>query len=63
MRLASFVVLMLLSACGGTVSPSGMAGQTAAVPDSSGGDTRRDGFYDGGVFDPDLTRRNLPVPE
>lgn len=62
MRLASLVLLLLLSACHGTYSSGGMGPQAADLP-VSGNDATRDGFYDGGVFDPDLTRRDIQVPE
>lgn len=65
MRAASLVLLLLLSACAGTyasLSSSGVNEQTAGMP-STGSDAQRDGFYDGGIYDPDLTRRNLPLSE
>lgn len=65
MRCASLVVLLLLSACSGTyssMSSPGVSQQTAESP-ASGSDARRDGFYDGGIYDPDLTRRNLPLSQ
>lgn len=62
MRLASLIMLLLLSACGGVHSSAGSGPQNAELP-AVGTDASRDGFYDGGVFDPDLTRRNLPVDE
>lgn len=63
MRLASLAVLLLLAACAGTYSSAGIGDQNAQVPPSMGNDAQRDGFYDGGIYDPDLTRRNLPLPE
>ncbi|MGE5476272.1 MAG: hypothetical protein ACM3Q1_06430 [Bacteroidales bacterium] len=62
MRIMSVVIVLSLSACGGTYSSGWIGDQSAAAP-AMGNDARRDGFYDGGVFDPDLTRRDLPVPE
>lgn len=63
MRLASLVVLLLLSACAGTYSSMDVGDQNAQAMPSMGNDAQRDGFYDGGIYDPDLTRRNLPLPE
>lgn len=64
MRLASLVMLMLLSGCVGSyssMSSSGVAQQSAGIP--MGNQAQRDGFYDGGIYSPDLTRRTLPLSE
>lgn len=59
MRQVSLVLMLLLSACAGSAD---MGSQTARV-EVPGNDAQRDGFYDGGIFDPDLTRGKLPLPE
>lgn len=66
MRFLSLVVPLVLAACAGTyssVSSPGVDAQQTAETPSTGSDARRDGFYDGGVYDPDLTRGNLPLSE
>lgn len=63
MRLiAPMVVVLALSACAASYSSMDPGEQSAARP-ALGNDAARDGFYDGGIFDPDWTRRNLALPE
>lgn len=64
MRAAAVLLVLLLSACAGYHSaPS--SGELSALPPptASGGDYMRDGFYDGGVNDPDLNARAMWLPE
>ncbi|MCR6630592.1 MAG: hypothetical protein NVV74_11380 [Magnetospirillum sp.] len=64
MRLLALVLLLLLPACGGYRSaPVTGSEQSAVLPPGTGNDATRDGFYDGGIYDPDLTRRVLRLPE
>lgn len=63
MRIAAIMLVLVLSACGGYHSAPGAGEQNAYVPSASGGSYSRDGFYDGGVNDPDLTSRAIPLPE
>lgn len=63
MRMLPFVLVLLgLSACVDAYWSPGVSEQSAQMP-AMGNDAQRDGFYDGGIYDPDLTRRNLPLPE
>lgn len=63
MRLMPVMIMVLLvSACVDASWSPGVTEQNAQLP-AMGNDAQRDGFYDGGVFDPDLTRRTLPLPE
>ena len=50
--LACLILAALLSACAGYHTTPDVGEQAAELP-SQGNDARRDGFYDGGVFDPD----------
>lgn len=55
-------LVVMLSACGGYHSTPSAGEQNAGLP-AQGNDATRDGFYDGGVFDPDLTRPGVRLAE
>lgn len=63
MRLLTIGLMLVLTACAAHVSASsgGSAPELSEKP-LPGNDARRDGFYDGGTFDPDLRQRDLQVP-
>ena len=54
--------MLVLASCSGHYGTMTERREQAGLPDQ-GNDAQRDGYYDGGVFDPDLTRRNLPLSE
>lgn len=62
MRFLPMILAVLLSACGGYHSSPSAGEQNAGLP-PQGNDATRDGFYDGGIFDPDLTPRGMSLPE
>jgi hypothetical protein len=47
--------LLVLSACSGYRSNPGDSGMGFGPPTASGGTYQRDGFYDGGAFDLDVS--------
>ncbi len=59
---AAMVATLVLASCDGHYGTMTERREQAGLPDQ-GNDAQRDGYYDGGVFDPDLTRRNLPLSE
>jgi len=66
MRLGCVLLVLVLSACGGYHSNPGAGEQMSSSsigPTASGGSYARDGHYDGGIMDPDLTPRALGLPE
>lgn len=63
MRIACMLFVLMLSACGGYHSAPSTGEQTSSAPTASGGGYMRDGFYDGGVNDPDQSARALRLPE
>jgi len=53
---------VVMASCSGQYGTmTGMQEESALPP--QGNDAQRDGFYDGGVFDPDLSRPKLPLAE
>jgi hypothetical protein len=63
MRITCMLLVLMLSACGGYKSSPSAGEQYSYVPTASGGGYMRDGFYDGGVNDPDQSARALSLPE
>ena len=66
MRFGMVLLLLSLSACGGYHTNPGAGEQmsySSLPPTASGGSYARDGAYDGGVFDPDMTPRAMELPE
>lgn len=63
MRYLPLVVVLLLCGCASAESGTATWPEMSEARPAMGNDATRDGFYDGGVFDPDLTRRDLPVAE
>jgi hypothetical protein len=66
MRLGCVLLVLVLSACGGYRSNPGAGEQMSysnPAPTASGGSYMRDGHYDGGIMDPDLTPRAMGLPE
>jgi hypothetical protein len=64
MRAMPLVMLLLplLAGCAGYHSSPGAGEQSAAYP-APGTDASRDGFYDGGIYDPDQFPRAMRLPE
>jgi hypothetical protein len=63
MRIVPFVLVLLLTGCGGFHSAPGAGEQSATLPPAMGNDALRDGFYDGGIYDPDQSPRAMRLPE
>lgn len=59
MRITCLLMVVMLSACGGYKSAPGAGEQASYAPGSYG----QDGFYDGGINDPDMTAPVLRLPE
>ncbi|MBC7907649.1 MAG: hypothetical protein H7Y60_13025 [Rhodospirillaceae bacterium] len=63
MRIVCMLLVLTLSACGGYHSSPSAGEQTSSAPTASGGSYMRDGFYDGGISDPDVGPRGMRLPE
>lgn len=60
MRITLMLLVLTLSACNGYHSSPSAGEQSSYAPV---GGYLRDGFYDGGIYDPDLTSRAMRLPE
>lgn len=61
--IALVLVSLMLTGCGGYHTAPDAGEQAATLPPAIGNDAVRDGFYDGGVYDPDLSQRDMRLPQ